>query len=100
MSEKANEYATAIEEWIVEKHAAAQKWTQIPNVFLTVSEPQKAVDYDGRPLPGGWTLTEVCQHFGVLPEQVRNPKPAPLHPLRGMSAQPNGFGQSMWRPWE
>jgi hypothetical protein len=31
-----------------------------------------------------------------LPE----PKPAKPHPLQKLSSTPNGWGQSMWRPWE
>lgn len=32
--------------------------------------------------------------------QAPEPPPAKPHPLQKMSEQPNGWGQSMWRPWE
>lgn len=43
--------------------------------------------------PKMWTM-------GALGEWSEPAPPARHHPLQKLSSTPNGWGQSMWRPWE
>lgn len=59
---------------------------------------------DKQEFPGGFTSVDALFDAFFIPQScritVKPPLPAKPHPLQKMSSTPNGWGQSMWRPWE